>query len=469
MNIKRNFLYNTFYQILIIIIPLITTPYVSRVLGSEGVGRFSYSYAIAYCFVMFAMLGVNNYGNREIAAVNNNLEERSKRFWEIYSLQMAVSLIAIAAYIIYVVVLCEDKTIGWIMLCFVVSAAFDINWFYFGMEEFKITVARNSIVKLITVICIFVFVRTQEDVYIYCFVNVIGMLISQIVLWAVLKKYVNFHKVKAAAVVKHIKPNLTLFIPVIAISVYKYMDKIMLGMMTVKEEVGFYESCDKIVQIPVALITALGIVMLPRITNMIANQQSDEGLSYTKKSLVFTMFVASPMCFGIMAVAKEFVPVFYGAGFDKCIIVFQFLLPSCIFMAFANVVRTQILIPHQRDRVYVLSVVLGAVVNLVANILLIPYFQSVGAAIGTLAAEAAVCIVQCIYIRKDIKIIKYALYGLPFVISSIMMYCIVINLSFNSFTTLEELFVKILIGMGIYLICSLVIVAIAKHKKLEIS
>ena len=98
-------------------------------MGSEGVGRFSYSYAIAYCFVMFAMLGVNNYGNREIAAVNNNLEERSKRFWEIYSLQMAVSLIAIAAYIIYVVVLCEDKTIGWIMLCFVVSAAVDINGF----------------------------------------------------------------------------------------------------------------------------------------------------------------------------------------------------------------------------------------------------------------------------------------------------------------------------------------------------
>lgn len=464
-SIKKNYFYNIVYQILNIVIPLITTPYVSRILGSDGVGRYSYAYSIAYYFVMFAMLGVNNYGNRTIAATSDDEEQRSKTFWEIYCFQIATSVIVISLYVIYILFISEDKIIGWIMLVFVISAGFDINWFYFGMEQFKITVMRNSVVRLTTVICTFIFVKSAEDVYIYSFVSVIGVLVAQVILLVMVKKYVSPVKLCLRDITKHIKPNFILFIPVIAISLYKFMDKIMLGAMCIESEVGYYESCDKIVQIPVAMIAALGGVMLPRITNMIANNQKQASLEYTKRSLIFTIFVSAPMSFGIMAVAKEFVPIFYGSGFDKCIDIFQVLLPCCIFIAFANVVRTQYLIPYKKDKVYIISVVTGAVINLIVNVLLIPKLQSVGAAIGTFIAESTVCIVQCLCIRKEFKTIKYALYSIPFILGSVIMYVIVRVLNFDRLGVVNALLIKILIGGVVYVLWVGGMLLIAKKKK----
>lgn len=467
-NIKINLIYNSLYQILTMVIPLITTPYVSRVLGSNGIGRYSYAYAIACYFVMFAMLGVNNYGNRTIATVNEDKAKMSKYFWSIYAFQLIISIFVIIFYIMYVVLWGDDKTIGWIMLIYVISAVLDINWFFFGIEQFKITVIRNSLVKLLSVICIFIFVKTKNDVYTYAFVSVIGVLLSQIILWIMLKKYIRFTRITFKDIIPHIKPNLVLFIPVIAISFYNSMDKIMLGIMSTKTEVGYYGSCEKIIQIPIALITALGTVMLPRISNMLANKREKKTLQYLKKSLILTMFIAAPMSFGIMAVAKEFVPVFYGAGFSKCINIFQFLMPSCLFIAFANVIRTQFLIPHQRNKVYIVSVLAGAITNLLINLLLIPIFKSIGAAIGTLCAELIVCIVQCFYIRKEINTIKYFVYSLPSILMSIIMYIVLRLINLSELSNLSVLFVKIVIGTSIYAVFITLIVFLLRKRKLHI-
>ena len=463
-SIKKNYFYNIVYQILNIVIPLITTPYVSRILGSDGVGSYSYAYSIAYYFVMFAMLGVNNYGNRTIASVSNDIQKRSKSFWGIYSFQLCVSVFIIFLYIAYVLFLGEDKTIGWIMLTFVLSAALDINWFYFGIEQFKITVIRNGIIRLSTIICIFLFVKTAEDVYIYSFVSVIGILVAQVILFLMVKKYVQPVKLSVNDITQHIKPNLVLFIPAISISLYKFTGKIMLGAMSTNSEVGYYESSDRIVQIPVALISALGGVMLPRITNMLANNQKEASLEYTKKSLIFTIFVSAPMSLGIMAVAKEFVPIFYGSGFDKCVDIFQILLPSCIFMAFANVVRTQYLIPHKKDNVYIISVVAGAVINLLINAILIPRLQSIGAAIGTLVAEITVCVIQCFCIRTEFRTLKYAIYSIPFILSSVIMYVLLRSLDFDFLGNTIALLIKIVIGVVVYVLFAGLTLIYAKKK-----
>lgn len=465
-SIKKNFIYNTFYQILTIIIPLITTPYVSRVLGSDGVGRYSYAYSIAYYFVMVAMLGVNNYGNRTIAAVNDDHQKRSKAFWSIYSFQLFVALVVVLVYVFYVMFIPADKKISLVMLIYVFSAALDINWFFFGMEKFKVTVARNSAVKLLTVICIFAFVRDADDVYVYAFVSVIGMLLAQAILWIMLWKYVSPTKITLSDVFPHIRPNLVLFIPTIAISLYKFMDKIMLGSMSTNSEVGYFESCEKILQIPIALITALGTVMLPRVSNMLANNQEKESLQYLRKSLVLTIFIVSPMSFGIMAVAKEFVPFFYGLGYDKCVEIFQVIMPSCLFLAFANVVRTQYLIPHEKDRLYTISVFAGAVVNIVVNFILIPHYQSVGAAFATVTAEATVCLVQCWGIRKEIKTLKYAVYASPFLFASIVMYVVLRKMSLDINSNFIVLAVKIAIGLAVYAAISGIIIMISVKKNL---
>lgn len=405
-SIKKNFIYNSAYQILIMIIPLVTTPYISRVLGAEGIGTYSYAYSIASYFVMFIMLGLSNYGNREIAKAKDDKKQLSITFWNIYAMQFVLGIIMNIIYMIYCFTISKDICISFSVGIYVLSGILDINWFFFGMEKFKLTVIRNTIIKIITTVCIFLFIKSRTDVLFYCLIMTSGILLSQIVLWPYLFKEVYIVKPTWNEVRRHIRPNSFLFLTVIAVSLFKVMDKIMLGLITTKNQVGFYESSEKIIQIPTALITSLGTVMLPRMSNLV-NKRNNEEHSLIYKSILFAMFLPSSMCFGIMGVSKEFVPIFYGKGYDTCITLYLILLPSCLFLAFANVIRTQYLLPHGMDKTYVISAFLGVGVNIIINILLIPKYGAIGAAIGTFFAEMVVCIYQVYKVSPFLNIRKY--------------------------------------------------------------
>lgn len=405
-SVKKNFIYNLAYQILTLITPLITTPYLSRVLGAENTGVYSYSYSIAYYFVLFAMLGLNNYGNREIAKVKENKELRSKTFWSIYGLQLITAIVVLMAYTMYSVY-AGCKVISWIMELYVFSTLFDINWFFWGMEEFKITVTRNTIIKLATVAGILMFVKSQDDLYVYSLIMVGGMLLSALILWPYLRNRVIFYKPSVRDILQHLRPNLLLFIPVISVSLYKVMDKIMLGNMASYTEVGLYDYSEKVIAIPICVVNALGIVMLPRMSNIVAKHDNVAEKDMIHKSIIFVSIISCAMSFGLMAVADVFVPLFYGEGYMKCISLYYILLPSCMFLAIANVIRTQYLIPHSKDKEFTISLILGAVVNLIVNAALIPRIQSTGAAIGTLIAEMFVCVFQMFCVKKYLPIKKY--------------------------------------------------------------
>ena len=405
-SVKKNFIYNLAYQILTFLTPLITTPYLSRVLGAEKTGVYSFSYSIAYYFVLFAMLGLNNYGNREIAKVREDIELRSKTFWSIYGLQFITAILALIAYTIYSIYT-GGNVINYIMALYVASSLFDINWFFWGMEEFKITVTRNTLIKLGTVVGILLFVKSQDDLYAYSLIMVGGMLLSALILWPYLRKRVKFYRPKLNEITQHLRPNMLLFIPVIAVSLYKVMDKIMLGNMASYAEVGFYDYSEKIIAIPICVVNALGTVMLPRMSNLVAKQDNEVENYMIHKSIIFGTIMSCAMSFGLMAVANVFVPLFYGEGYLKCISLFYILLPSCVFLAIANVIRTQYLIPHSMDKQYTFSLILGAVVNLIVNATLIPRMQSIGAAVGTLIAEMFVCVFQILCVKKFLPIKQY--------------------------------------------------------------
>ncbi len=461
VSVKKNLIYNFVYQILAILQPLITTPYISRVLGPTRTGEYSYSYAIAYYFVMITMLGLNNYGNRTIAVIRDDKDKLSMEFWSIYIMQLTVGIISSLVYLAYGI-LFSNKLMTWILFLYVLSAIFDINWFFFGMEQFRITVTRNTIIKIITTICVFVFVKDQNDIYKYALIMVSGIFISQLILWKFLFDYVVIKKICFAGVIKHIKPNVILFIPILAVSLYKVMDKIMLGVMTTKTEVGLYESSERIIQIPMALIQSTGTVMLPKMSNLFSKRDSEKAKNIFSLSIMLVMFLSSSMCFGIMGVARYFVPLYYGKGYLKCIDLFQILLPSCIFLAFANVIRTQYLIPKKKDAIFISSVVIGSIINLIINCLLIPKKASIGAAIGTLLAEVAVCVYQTYSVRKDIEIFLYIKNSLLFVIPAVIMYLIldIIDLPFTLFVNLLFL---IIIGLSVYIIILLLLLIIT-HK-----
>ena len=451
-SIKRNFAYNTFYQILAILIPLITTPYLTRTLGATGIGEYSYAYSIAYYFVMLMQLGLNNYGNREIAKNRDDREKRSLTFWGIYRMQLICSLFAIVMYCIYIIIYVGNKIMPITMVPYIISGALDINWFFFGMEEFKITVVRNTVIKILTTLSIFIFVNDSNDVIIYAYIMTIGMLCTQIVMWPFLKGRIDYVRVSKQDILKHIKPNLILFIPVVAVSLYKMMDKIMLGALATKAEVGYYDSSEKIIQIPMALITSLGTVMLPRMSNLFAKSNTDVAERIFKKSINLALFLSTSIGFGIMSVGKTFVPWFYGNDFVKCISLFDILLPSCIFLSFANVIRTQYLIPNEKDKEFIISVIVGAVINLIINTLCIPRFGSIGAAIGTLIAEASVCIVQIIFVYKKLPMSQYIFDSFKYVLSGCFMFIVLYKIEFPYLPSIISILFQVIIGGVIYLL-----------------
>lgn len=397
-----NFFYNVLYQLFTFIIPLIITPYISRKLGVDNIGIYSYTYSIVYYFMLATLLGINNHGSRTIARQTND-HDRSKYFWSIYYIQLFLGIIMLVIYNTIIVSFNKYMIISIIQNLFLLSAIFDVNWYFFGREKFKLTISRNIIIKIISLIMILLFVRNSNDLWIYTIIMSGSTLFSQLYLWIFLKKEITFEKVKFEDIKSNIKPCLVLFIPVIAYSIYKVMDKTMLGSISGTTALGYYENAEKIINIPISFSTALGTVMLPHMSkNGITNDKIVESIN---SSIKLILFLVIPMIVGLMLVSKDFSIVFFGKNFDKSGIIIQLLAPTILFTAIANVMRTNYLIPQKKEKIYVISTIVGAFLNLIINLLLIPKFSFYGACIGTIIAELFVMIIQYIYVKKELEII----------------------------------------------------------------
>ena len=314
----KNYFYNSIYQLLGIITPLITSPYISRVLGAENVGIYSYTYSIAYYFGIFAALGISTYGGRLIARHRNNNDDLNGKFTSLLLLHIMLSSAVLLIYYIYVMVFVhENKGIAMLQSLYIVSILFDCSWLFAGMEEFKITALRSIIIKLTTTALIFALVKSKEDLWVYTLIMTAGILAGNISICFLLKRYVHFVRVSFKQVMSHMRPMCLLTVSVIAVSVYLYLDKVMLGIMADMTQVGFYENAFKAISFPMSLITAFGTVMLPHATYLVS-QQNYEGI---RKSISKTMkvlaLVAPPMTLGMAAVSNVFSVVFWGHEFAE--------------------------------------------------------------------------------------------------------------------------------------------------------
>lgn len=449
--LKKNLAFNITYQILVLFLPLVTSSYLARVVGADGIGRYSYTYSIALYFTYFTLLGLEKYGNRLIALTQNDRGARSTCFSEVYSMQAACFVLCFCVYIVYAAFFASDRSIALIQTIFVLSSLFDINWFFFGMELFSKTVIRNAIVKVLTTVLILTTVRTSKDVGKYTLIMASGYLLSQLALWPYLPKYVDFKFARWANIKKHIIPNLTMFLPVIAVSVYKIMDKIMLGMMATKAVVGYYENAEKIINVPMAVITALGTVMLPRVTSLISQGKDSEAKRFLDLAIMVVTAFSVGACFGIIGIADLLSLWMWGENFAMSGTIMKYLAVTLVFLGIGNVVRTQFLIPYQYDRFYVVSAFLGAIVNAIINALLIPLWGAIGAAIGTVCAEVVVCLYQLLKVRQHLPLLRYA--------KGIVIYCIMGAIMFFAIKLIPDissgfanLLVHIIAGASVYLI-----------------
>ena len=388
-SVKKNIIYNISYQILILIVPFITSPYVSRVLGPEGLGTYSVTTAIVKYFTLFALLGMSNYGNRTIAKNKDSKEKLSVTFWNLYYFQLISSSTVLMMYIIYLLVVGIDNY-GLVSLCqipYMLSCVFEISWFFYGMENFKGIVTRNTVVKILTTIAVFAFVKERGDAWIYVLINSLSLLMGQLCLWPFVFKYVSWKKPNWSIIRSHFKPNCILMISVIAVSVYTLMDKIMIEWMTTTTEVGYYENTEKIVAIANNAAGAVGAVMLPRVSNLRASGSDDKVLSYISKSMKYIMLIAVALAFGIAGVSKSFSVIYYGKEFERCGTLLMMISPAIVFYAASNILRNQYLLPKDMDRVFVTATVSASILNFVLNSIFIPVYGALGAVIGTVGAQ----------------------------------------------------------------------------------
>lgn len=462
-----NLIYNIAYQILAMILPLITAPYVSRILGAEGIGKYSYSASVAMYFVYFGMLGVLNYGNRSIAKIRDNYEERCKTFSSIYCLQVITASIAIFCYIVYVIFFSGDiKILSWIQLIYVLSALLDISWLFFGLEEFKLTAQRQMVLRIVTLILVFAIVRDSGDLDKYAAIMCGSNCLNAVILWFFLPGRVKFHKVKIEDVFVHFKPCLILFIPLIAMSVFGVMDKIMIGKLVSYDAAGWYENADKIVLMAASVFASFNAVLMPKISNLLSKNDKASAMRYFGISMELVSFLAIAISFGMIAVAQEFVPVFYGDGYEPTVTLMKGLAIGIPFLGWAQIYRVLYLVPAGKDEIYLRSTVYGAIINFILNLTLISIMGAVGAVWATVISQIVIVLFQAVQVRREINFFQYCKSIVLYYIIGTIMLIVVRVIANNLPCSLVGLLVEILVGGAVYVLGSFAVLFVTKKELL---
>lgn len=449
--IFKNYIYNLSYQLITLLLPIIVVPYISRILGKSGIGIYSYTTAISQYFIILGTVGITCYGGRVIAYERDNKEVMSKTFWTITILKFITTIISLIAYLFIFCLEGEHVSIYIIQAIGIISVAFDITYLFNGLEEFKTIVKRNVFVKFISLISIFIFVRSKNDLSIYVLINVVSVLIGNLSMWLYIRNIVDKISVDFKNLKKHFLKSLEFFIPQIAITLYTIIDKTMLGMLSDINNVGIYEQSQKIIKIIIAIITGLGTVMQPRMSNIFANRRFDLLKEYLNKSIVIVAIASIPMSLGMIGISKDFVPWFFGENFLEVRNVLIILSPIIIFIAIGNVLSMQYLIAVDKLKEVTKSSVFGLFINVVLNLILITKLNVIGASIATVISEFSVTAFLYKYSKTiiDIGYIKISIGKC--IVSSIIMLISILILGNNMEPSILTTFLQVLLGAGVYL------------------
>ncbi len=403
-SLTKNYIYNLMYQMLVLIVPLVTMPYVSRVLGDDNIGVFNFIQSLVSYFVLFGCIGLNLYGQREIAACGNDVKKRTKVFLELQIIRTVTVSVALAAYVIGTFVLVKNLSSFYLLFAVeIVASIFDLSWFFQGIEYFKVQALRNLVVKLAGIAGIFLFVKTENDLSVYIICYTAANLTGNLMMWFCLPGNVSFSGLPKLRLLRHIRPALIVFFPQIATSIYAQLDKTMIKFLSDYKQVAYYSQAEKIVKIVLTVVTAMGLVMLSRVASSYSNHEKERVVSYINNSFRFLFLIMWPCTFGLMAISKSFVPWFFGPGYEQVAPCMVVLCPIIVLIGLSNTLGTQYLLPTNQMKYYTISVVCGAVMNLIFNFILIPRFGCLGAAGGTVIAELSVTAMQFWFARDKFK------------------------------------------------------------------
>ena len=485
--LTTNIIFNTLYQILIIITPLITAPYISRILQSDGVGIYSYTHSLVTYFTMFAALGTASYGKRMIALRRDNKKDCSKAFWEIELITVFTTAIMMVIWLLLSTFYKEYSTYLFILSLYLLATLFDISWFYAGLEKFQFSVIINSIFKIISVVLILTLVKTKADLWIYFLIYCGSTLLGNISMWIFLPKFlcktnIDFHNMG-----KHLKNTLVYFAPTIATSIYTVLDKTLIGLLiqgnvTVYEdgvevvkklsdiENGYYEQANKIISLVKGVAFAsINGVMESRVSYLYGKGDSEGIKKIQKTTLNITSFLSIGASFGLIAIASTFVPIFFGSGYDKTVILMYILSPIIFIICVSNVLGSVYYTPCGKRKESTYYLIAGSIINLVLNIPFILLYNSIGAAIASVIAE---CVISILYLARSRKYVFsfkefLAIIWKKLVAGGLMLVAVLLvtNYLLNGMNEYLSLMIQLALGVFVYLL-SLIILRDDSFKKL---
>lgn len=453
-SVKKNYLYDMTYHIMTFFIPLITAPYISRVLGSAGVGIYSYLLSIQTYFSMFTSLGTSVYGARVIAQCRDDKNKLSKSFWEIELLTVFVSLFTISTWILLSIIYRSYTSYLLILTLSILSVTFDISWLYAGLEQYKIIAIRNTFFKVIGAVMLFSFVKKQTDLIYYFYINAFISLFSSLSLWIKLKEQINPVKISQLKIKPHLKETLIYFIPTIATSVYSVLDKTLIGIITEdSSQNGYYEQANQIINIAKTIsFGSINTVLTTRLSYLYACNKYDEIRKIIISAVDFVLFFAWGCSFGIIGIAKNFVPLYFGDGYLPVIKLLYLLSPIVIIISISSCLGSQYYIPFGKRSESAKYLIVGSILNLLLNILLIPLFSAIGATISTIVAELLIAFLylnNCDRYLTFRDVVEYS--GKKFLSGFLM--CFVIIIIGNMLTEISLIYrvaIQLLLGAVIY-------------------
>lgn len=454
-SIKNNFLLNLSTIITGLLFPLITFPYASRILMADGIGQVQFFQSIIDYVSLCTALGIPLYAVREIARIRDNKELRSRTTIEILLLHAILTLVG------YIVVFILAKTVAKIeidaSLFFLLSTTLFFNtigvaWFYQAIEDFKYITLRSLFVRILSLVALFIFVKTKQDLFYYAGILVIGTVGNNIFNFFRLRKYIKLSKgeFKRLNLLRHLIPALKIFILNLVISIYVNLDSVMLGFLKNEESVGYYAAATRLTKAILGIVSSLGAVLLPRFSNMITNGQKEEFQLLANKAASFTIALSLPMSVGLIFMAAPIIHIFCGNGFEPSILTLKLVAPIVLFIGLSGIIGMQILYPQGREKYVIISTMVGACINLLINYLLIPQYGQYGAALGTVIAEFMVTVIMILLGRKYLPINILSKQNLHYLIGSIVISILLAFLFVFPLHEVNYLLIGILLSVIVY-------------------
>ncbi len=448
--ISINIFYNILNQIVSFIVPLILSPYVARVLSAELIGDYSYALANSSYFVLIEALGFSLYGMLKVSANRADKNYISTLFKEIMIAKFFLMVICIIVYTIsFVWTSSDNKILCAIMIMNIISTGIDSTWFLMGMEDFKTTALRNIAVRLVNVFLIIILVKSEKDFLIYAIIMQLSNVISYIVVFPTVKKYIISSKVSFKNILKHTIKSLIYFVPGIVNTIFTSADKTVLGAFANSYEVGVYEQASKICSLCGSVINSISNVVMPRVTYLNHNASNEKSKRFMFKTLHYASIVAIAVTVGIICISDEFVPLFFGLGYEKSAVLLKILAFNVLMSILANYIGQQCLISNGKQNQYNIAISVGALLNVILNLFMVERFQSVGVSVASVVSSGVLFWVVLVFSREIISLKNIIQMDWKAIISAIIMFVTIYWLNFDDlFITLV---VKIVVGAAVYI------------------